>query len=367
METMYQAQPLFDTTLDENISDTQTNIKVTDLDKFPNETPNLATIIDNTTEDLETIEYTGKDETNSELTGVTRGIEGTAKSWDNGTLIGRYHTAEEQNNIISNINEVETDLSDHKNAGNPHSDSASLADLDDAVPSGVITMYSGSTAPSGWTLCDGTDGAPDLRDRFIVGAGDSYDVDDTGGADSVTLSESEIPSHDHSSGTLEADDDSHSHSDNFSVDSDSHSHGDGSLSTGTDGYHGHSGSTNSTGSHTHSARSGTGSFNSSYDEENYFSSGSFSLDTTIDGHTNVSGVINSSGSHSHSVSINSNGSHSHSVSGTTSSDSHSHSLSGGVSSDTHNHSISGSTGSTGGDNSHENRPPYYALAFIMKL
>lgn len=67
------------------------------------------------------------------------------------------------------------------------------------VPAGVIAMWSGSMAsiPDGWTLCDGTDGTPDLTDRFVVGAGDSYSVDDTGGTDTVTLTESEIPSHTH--------------------------------------------------------------------------------------------------------------------------------------------------------------------------
>jgi microcystin-dependent protein len=41
------------------------------------------------------------------------------------------------------------------------------------VPSGSIVMWSGliTTIPSGWALCDGTNGTPDLRERFIVGAG----------------------------------------------------------------------------------------------------------------------------------------------------------------------------------------------------
>lgn len=68
-----------------------------------------------------------------------------------------------------------------------------------AVPSGVITMWSGSPSnvPSGWTLCDGSDGTPDLRNRFIVGAGGSYNAGDTGGSASVTLSVSEMPAHSH--------------------------------------------------------------------------------------------------------------------------------------------------------------------------
>jgi hypothetical protein len=60
-----------------------------------------------------------------------------------------------------------------------------------ALPSGVITMWSGSIAsiPGGWYLCDGTNGTPNLRDRFIVGAGSSYSVAQTGGsADAITVS-----------------------------------------------------------------------------------------------------------------------------------------------------------------------------------
>jgi microcystin-dependent protein len=72
------------------------------------------------------------------------------------------------------------------------------------VPSGAILLWSGSVAsiPSGWFLCDGTNSTPDLRNRFIVGAGDTYAVDATGGAASVTLTTGQIPAHTHSfSGT----------------------------------------------------------------------------------------------------------------------------------------------------------------------
>lgn len=48
---------------------------------------------------------------------------------------------------------------------------------------GLIALWSGSIAsiPEGWHLCDGDEGTPDLRDRFVVGAGDSYAVAETGG------------------------------------------------------------------------------------------------------------------------------------------------------------------------------------------
>jgi microcystin-dependent protein len=52
-------------------------------------------------------------------------------------------------------------------------------------------MWSGSIAsiPSGWALCNGSNGTPDLRDKFIVGAGTTYAVAATGGsADAIVVS-----------------------------------------------------------------------------------------------------------------------------------------------------------------------------------
>ena len=53
-----------------------------------------------------------------------------------------------------------------------------------AFPSGGIIIWSGSVAsvPSGWYLCNGSNGTPDLRDKFVVGAGSTYAVADTGGS-----------------------------------------------------------------------------------------------------------------------------------------------------------------------------------------
>tara|TARA_B100001287_G_scaffold60683_1_gene48687 strand:- start:45 stop:1664 length:1620 start_codon:yes stop_codon:yes gene_type:complete len=62
---------------------------------------------------------------------------------------------------------------------------------------GMIMMYNGSSAPSGWAICNGQNGTPDLRDRFIVGTGSSYSLGNTGGANSVTLTTSQMPSHKH--------------------------------------------------------------------------------------------------------------------------------------------------------------------------
>jgi len=69
------------------------------------------------------------------------------------------------------------------------------------VPLGGIIMWAGlvNEIPIGWYLCNGANGTPDLRDRFIVGAGSTYSVGSTGGVNTVTLTsaQSGLPAHDH--------------------------------------------------------------------------------------------------------------------------------------------------------------------------
>ena len=67
------------------------------------------------------------------------------------------------------------------------------------VPPGIVVMWSGSSSsvPVGWLICDGTDGTPDLRSRFIIGAGSSYDAGAKGGSSVLQLSLSNLPSHTH--------------------------------------------------------------------------------------------------------------------------------------------------------------------------
>jgi len=68
------------------------------------------------------------------------------------------------------------------------------------IPKGGIIMWSGAVdqIPEGWALCDGSDGTPDLRDRFVVGAAGGYAVAATGGEASHVLTIDEMPSHNHS-------------------------------------------------------------------------------------------------------------------------------------------------------------------------
>ena len=81
------------------------------------------------------------------------------------------------------------------------------------IPRGVIVMWSGSAIPTGWHLCNGDEGTPDLQDRFVIGAGHDYAAGAMGGAKEVALSLSEIPPHSHSLGydtqVCDNDDDDH--------------------------------------------------------------------------------------------------------------------------------------------------------------
>ena len=86
-------------------------------------------------------------------------------------------------------------------AGSYAGDGSALTGIESFV-TGMIILWSGAanTIPSGFVLCDGNNSTPDLRGRFIVGASASggYAVDATGGSNEVTLSDSQLPSHNHS-------------------------------------------------------------------------------------------------------------------------------------------------------------------------
>ena len=150
-------------------------------------------------------------------------------------------------------------------------------------PAGGIILWSGSTAsiPSGWVLCDGSNSTPDLRDRFVVGAGSSYAVNATGGASSVTLATSQIPAHNHSA----------SSSSSTTINDSGHSHSISALRPSESG--------------------------------NTISTSAGGAAVTASTNSATTGITAST-------------------------------------------STSTSIGNTGGGGSHENRPPYYALAYIMK-
>lgn len=252
-----------------------------------------------------------------------------------------------------------------------------------SIPSGFIGIWSGSAAaiPSGWLLCNGTSGTPDLRDRFVVGAGSTYAVGDTGGQNTITA----VPAHSHAVGTLvNATTGAHTHtvSGNTSntgahthtvsgntSNTGAHTH---SGTTANAGDHAHNGSTSTIGNHNHNISAGSGS------NGNRTAIGATQTNT-IANNNDITNAVQQSGSHAHNFTTanagihahnfgtNSDGAHSHTLSGTAdSAGAHSHTLSGTAdSAGDHAHTISGSTASTG-NASVDVRPPYYALCYIMK-
>ena len=86
-------------------------------------------------------------------------------------------------------------------AGSYAGDGSALTGIE-AFVTGMIILWSGAAdaIPTGFVLCDGQNNTPDLRGRFVVGFHDSngdYDVNDTGGAETVTLSIAQMPNHKH--------------------------------------------------------------------------------------------------------------------------------------------------------------------------
>lgn len=67
------------------------------------------------------------------------------------------------------------------------------------APVGTIVIWSGTETniPKGWQLCNGLNNTPDLRDKFVLGAGGNYNAKTIGGAARVTLTEEQMPRHRH--------------------------------------------------------------------------------------------------------------------------------------------------------------------------
>ena len=198
---------------------------------------------------------------------------------------------------------------------------------DGIIPSGGIILWSGAAnaIPTGWYLCDGQNSTPDLRNRFVIGAGDTYAVDATGGSADATLV--------------------------------SHTHGSGNLGTGNAGSHSHSGNTGNSGNHHH----GGGNYQTN-------TTGSHQHRWGTDDSDGAQGTGNpdANGGQSWKAWTDSQGDHSHNVNGNSQSEGdHSHNINTNNTGD-HSHNVNGDTASSGSSATGANLPPYYALCYIMK-
>jgi len=217
---------------------------------------------------------------------------------------------------------------------------ANLTGIESFV-TGMILLWSGAAnaIPSGFVLCNGSNSTPDLRNRFVIGAGDTYAVDATGG--SATISGNVNHSHSTPNHSHAVNDHAHS-TPNHSHAVSSHSH---SISGSV------SGNTNNTGSHSHSITVSGGNS----------SNGPTAPQRSGQGQLSGYGG-NSAGNHNHSFSGSFSGNSGNSAPNTTSSGA----SNTGNSAPNTTSSGSSNTGNSGSGSTVSVLNPYYALCYIMK-
>jgi len=104
--------------------------------------------------------------------------------------------------LVNISNEALQDIAKVFNTDNLIVTNATITGSLNLLPKGVIVMWNGTMPPTGWVLCDGTNGTPDLRGRFIIGTGQgsgltNRKLNDSGGEENHILSTNEMPSHTH--------------------------------------------------------------------------------------------------------------------------------------------------------------------------
>lgn len=236
------------------------------------------------------------------------------------------------------------------------------------VPHGTIIMWSGTLAsiPDGWVLCDGTQGTPDLRHRFVMATTSDLEVGNTGGSDSVTLATSNLPSHSHTGTTTNSP--THTHGGSTDIGG---GHGHDVTGMSPAGAHTHTSSTDAAGGHTHDVPTDPGMWGGPGDPYQCLPTGlATGACQWVEGYLaegfppEVIHNYTSVHCHSHSVTIDTSGSHSHNLTLESPGDHSDHNV---ALNDAGGHSHTFTTDSTGSGNPVENRPAYYEVAFIMRV
>lgn len=249
-----------------------------------------------------------------------------------------------------------------------------------STPLGGIIMWGGSAVPDGYHLCDGSlhgssvlasiigsTRTPDLRDRFIVGAGGAYQRGDVGGSASVqlTAAQSGMPAHGHSA-SAGTDNANHSHPGTTNSANRNGSHGHANTVGGQSANHEHHGFTgDQTASHVHYAGNASIPFATSYGDLNVGAAAGTAragvngtvgaTDVASNGHAHEFYTEGYSRDHNHAVDIQWTDTN------------HEHAFTTGGRDALHSHSVSvGTAPAAGAAEAHENRPPFYAVTFIMR-
>ena len=147
--------------------------------------------------------------TGSLAAGAAAEVGVSAASANANHFITMVDTASGNENIRVDTDLTYNPVTNTLNVPNISGNGSGLSGIESFV-TGMIILWYGNTGniPTGFVLCDGQNSTPDLRDRFVVGAGSAYSPGNTGGNSSVTLSESQLPSHTH---TASVSDPGHQH------------------------------------------------------------------------------------------------------------------------------------------------------------
>ena len=169
--------------LTQTLGETDNIIYVANPEYFP-DGPNVATI--GTDADAETIYYASK--TENALSGCTRGVEGEAKAWQSGEIIGRNYTADDYHRIIENILKLKNEL--EKQVEILSGEDAKLLDkINDCLQyRGVITSISQIDKDGYYyvNLGDSTFPYPYGILKIVSGGGEKVATYDTTGNDKKT-------------------------------------------------------------------------------------------------------------------------------------------------------------------------------------